>query len=320
MTSHEGTSGHTALGGGREFDAIRALLARWGARARGVGDDAATLDLPPGARLVVSTDASVEDVHFRRDWFTPEEVGWRAATSAISDLAAMAARPLGLLLAASVPGHWRDALLAIADGVGEAAAAAGCPIVGGDLTGGRDLVLTVTVLGEATRPVTRAGARPGDVVYVTGRLGGPRRALAALLRDEAPAPADRARFAHPEARVREALWLAQRGAGAIIDISDGLLADAGHVAAASGVRVRLDPALVPHVDGATAGDALVGGEEYELCCAVPADLDPVAFAHAFGVPLTRVGTVEALAGGLPGVVLPRGTRVDLPAGHDHFTR
>ncbi len=310
---------HTALGDGREFDAVRSLLARWGPRARGIGDDAALLALTPGAQLVVSTDTSAEHVHFRRDWIAPAEVGWRAATSALSDLAAMAARPVGLLLAASVPERWRDQLADVAAGIGDAAAAVDCPIIGGDLTGGNDLVLTITVLGEAVAPITRAGARPGDLLYVTGRLGGPHRALAALLQGERPAPADRARFAHPEARVAEARWLAERGVRALIDISDGLLAEARHVAAASGVVLDIDPGLVPRVAGATDADALAGGEEYELLCASPTPLDIDGFAHRFGLPLTRVGAVRAESGD-PTVVLAGGERVDLPAGYDHFTR
>ncbi|GJG87733.1 thiamine-monophosphate kinase [Gemmatimonadetes bacterium T265] len=311
---------HTRVGPGREFDAIRTLLARWGDRARGVGDDAAVLDVSPGARLVVSTDASVEGVHFRRAWFTPAEIGWRAAASALSDLAAMAARPLGVLLAASVPADWRDALPDIGDGIGEAAAAAGCPIVGGDLTAGRDLALTITVLGEAVRPVTRDGARPGDGLYVTGRLGGPRRALDALLRGETPLAADRERFARPSARIAEARWLAEHGARAMIDVSDGLLADAGHVAAASRCRLVLDPAAVPRVHGASVEDALAGGEEYELLCASAVALEVDAFAHAYGLPLTRVGDVLGRETGGEPVALRGAARVDLPAGHDHFTR
>ncbi len=232
----------------------------------------------------------------------------------------MAARPVGLLLAASVPDAWRDALPALADGVGEAAAATDCPIVGGDLTAGRDLVLTVTVLGEAARPVARAGASPGDVLYVTGRLGGPRRALAALLAGRAPTPGDRARFARPQARVREAEWLAARGARAMIDVSDGLLAEAGHVAAASHCRLWIDADAVPRVDGAALEDALVGGEEYELLCAAPPGLDVAAFAGTFGAPLTAVGRVDASGSAGPSVALDGGARVDLPAGHDHFTR
>ncbi|MFL5606761.1 MAG: AIR synthase related protein, partial [Gemmatimonadaceae bacterium] len=99
------------LGPGAEFDAIRDMLAQWGDRARGIGDDAATLDVPRGEMLVASTDASVEGVHFMRDWLSPGEIGGRAAAAALSDLAAMAARPLGLLLAFGVPDDWRGQLV-----------------------------------------------------------------------------------------------------------------------------------------------------------------------------------------------------------------
>lgn len=314
---------HTVLGAGREFDVVRALLARWGDLARGVGDDAAVLDVPAGERLVVSTDASVEGVHFRRAWLTPEEIGWRAAASALSDLAAMGARPLAVVFAAAVPPHWRDAFPSVADGVGAAVRAAGGVIAGGDLTAGRDLTLTLTVLGSAARPVTRAGARPGDALYVTGALGGPVRALRAFLNAETPAPAARARFARPPARVSAGRWLAEHGARALVDVSDGLAADVGHIAAASGVRCVIEAEAIPRVPGATVADALGGGEEYELACAAPADLDVEACRRATGVALTRIGRVEACAAGLaPGVEVraPGGALVDLPPGHDHFSR
>lgn len=313
---------HHALGAGREFDAVRAMLARWGPLARGVGDDCAVLDVPAGERLVVSTDASVEGTHFRRGWLTPAEIGWRATTSALSDLAAMGARPLGVLLAVSVPPSWRDALGELADGVGEATRAAGTVIVGGDLSGGGELSLTVTVLGSAARPVGRDGARPGDALWVTGRLGAPRRALAALAAGAEPAPGDRARFARPAARIAEGRWLAAHGATAMVDVSDGLLADLGHVAAASGARLVLDAERLPRARGATVEDALGGGEEYELALAAPAALDAAAFAARFGVPLTRVGEVHDGAGGAGRVEvtgLDPARRVELPAGHDHFT-
>jgi len=125
---------HLPLGPGAEFDAIRTLLAAWGPRARGIGDDGAVLDVPPGSKLVVSTDTTVEHVHFRREWLTPEGIGWRATMAALSDLAAMAAAPLGVLLALTVPTAWREALTPIAHGIGEAAAHGDIPIVGG----GRD--------------------------------------------------------------------------------------------------------------------------------------------------------------------------------------
>ena len=111
---------HLSMGPGAEFDAVRALLAQWGAAAEGVGDDGAVLDVPAGSRLVVSTDTTVEDVHFRRHWMTPEEIGWRATQAALSDLAAMGATPLGVLLALTVPTNWRDELTALADGIAAA--------------------------------------------------------------------------------------------------------------------------------------------------------------------------------------------------------
>src|ERR1700730_3200886 len=120
------------LGPGAEFDAIREMLAQWGDRARGIGDDAAALDVPQGEMLIASTDASVEDVHFKRDWLSATEIGGRAAAAALSDLAAMGARPLGLLLALGVPDDWREKLVELAEGVGNLAAQHGCPIVGGN--------------------------------------------------------------------------------------------------------------------------------------------------------------------------------------------
>ena len=116
------------MGEGAEFDAIRRLLRLWDTRATGIGDDAAILDVPSGQRLVISTDASVQNVHFRREWLSAEEIGGRATAAALSDLAAMAATPLGLLLALAVPDDWRTELEALARGVGNIASAAGCPI------------------------------------------------------------------------------------------------------------------------------------------------------------------------------------------------
>src|SRR5918993_86019 len=136
------TDRHIPLGSGPEFDAIRTMLEEWGSLAVGIGDDAAVLDVPAGERLVVSTDASVEGVHFRRDWLTAAEIGERATIAALSDLAAMAAAPLGLLLALSLPESWQERLRELARGVGAAAARARCPIVGGNVTRGAGLSLT----------------------------------------------------------------------------------------------------------------------------------------------------------------------------------
>jgi thiamine-monophosphate kinase len=309
---------HLELGVGVEFDAIRAMLRVWGAQASGIGDDAAVLAIPVGESLVVSTDATFEHVHFRRDWLTSREIGARATAAALSDLAAMAATPAGMLLALGVPSEWRTELDALARGVGEMAAASACPIVGGNVTRAGELSLTITVLGTAARPLERTGAREGDALYLTGTLGGAGAALDALLRGAVPRDIDRARFAAPRPRLAEARWLAQHGARAAIDLSDGLVADAGHLAAASGVGITLDLAVLPCVEGITPERAASSGEEYELLVAVPAAvlLDGDAFSARFGLPLTRIGRVTPGRG----VSFEGGDgRVDLPSGHDHLS-
>ena len=309
---------HLPLAAGAEFDAIRAMLGVWGAQATGIGDDAAVLTLPEGEVLVASTDASVEHVHFRREWLTPREIGARAAAAALSDLAAMAATPAGLLLALGVSTAWRNQLDALAHGVGEVAAAVHCPIVGGNVTRAGELSLTITVLGTSRRPLERSGARAGDALYVTGSLGGAGAALDALLRGATPRDVDRARFAAPQPRIAEGRWCAEHGARAAIDVSDGLVADAGHLAAASGVCVVLELNALPCIEGITPEGAASSGEEYELLVAFPSDahVDTDEFRARFGIALTRVGHVTQGHG----VRLERGgDRVDLPPGHDHLS-
>jgi thiamine-monophosphate kinase len=309
---------HLALGEGDEFDAIRAMLREWGARAVGIGDDAALLAVPTGERLVVSTDASVEGVHFRRDWLTPREIGARATAAALSDLAAMAAAPLGLLLALGVPREWRGDLGQLARGVGEMASSVECPIVGGNVTRASELSLTFTVLGSTARPLSRDGVRAGDVMFVTGVLGGPGAALDAFLHGTQPRAEHRARFAAPRPRIAEARWLAERGARAAIDISDGLVADAGHLASASDVRLELELAQLPCVAGVTAEAASASGEEYELLVSFAPEVLPDAreFRERFGLALTRVG--QATRGSGAALIGPGG-RVDRPRGHDHLS-
>ena len=330
---------HVTLGPGAEFDLVRRLAARWGDAAAGLGDDAAVLDVPPGAKLVVSTDAFVEDVHVRRGWLLPREIGWRATAAALSDLAAMGARPLGILVAIALPDAWLGEAEAIADGVGEAARFAGTTVIGGDTTRGSALSITVTVLGAAERPLVRSGARAGDRVYVTGALGGPLAALRDLERGAEPLPEHRARFAHPEPRLQEGQWLAAQGVTAAIDLSDGLASDAAHLAAASGVRLMLDLDRLPVLEaldprtGAWAVeerrahpaalllDAARSGEEYELLVTAPAPLAAAEFLARFGVRLTEIGVVRPPGDAEPGVeVRIAGARVDPPTGHDHLSR
>ena len=310
-------SADTALGPGKEFDLIRAMLARWGERAHGIGDDTAMLDVPAGERLVVSTDATVENVHFRRDWLTPREVGYRATAAALSDLAAAAALPLGVLVAIAVPPGWLEHIMEVADGIGEAAAECGTHILGGDLSGGSELAITATVLGHAAAPLRRGAAHAGDALYLTGRLGGPLAAMRAWNAGAAPEPVARARFAHPEPRLREARWLAEHGAHAAIDISDGLLGDAAHLAHAGGMRVLLELDGIRTIAGVAPMDAAMSGEEYELLVAAPPHLDVSAFERAFQLPLTPVGRMER--GPAEVVATMQGKRVAASGGFSHFS-
>jgi thiamine-monophosphate kinase len=315
--TERGASGHVALGPGGEFDIIRMLLDRWGGLAKGIGDDAAIVPLPQSGQVVMSTDTSVENVHFRREWLTHAEIGYRATAAALSDLAAMAAKPEGIFLALTLAET--DVPLAgeLADGIGECVRSADTVVLGGDVTRGAGLSLTITVIGSADRPLMRSGAAAGDTIYVTGRLGAPLCALRELRERRTPAAAFRDRFAHPVPRLREARWLAERGARAAIDISDGLIADARHLAVASGVALHLRSERVPVFSGATSDDALASGEEYELLVTSPGELDSAAFRREFGLDLTEIGEVQ---GDEADVVLTAGgRRVAPPAGYDHFT-
>jgi thiamine-monophosphate kinase len=285
------------LGEGPEFDRIRAFAAALGTTAEGIGDDCAVL----GDGWCASTDATVEGVHFRRGWLAPEEVGWRAAMAALSDLAAMGASAEAVLVALVAPGaEPAMALTAVMTGVGAAAAEVGARVVGGDLTAGPALMITTTVLGKTEHPVFRRGARVGDDLCVTGALGGARAAWVAWDRGSTPTSEARAAFARPLARIGAGQWLAANGAKAMIDVSDGLAGDAGQLAAASRVGLEIEVDRVPVHPGVTADDptleATLGGEDYELLVALPAGtadrLGPGLLA-ATGVPLTRIGRVVA---------------------------
>ena len=305
-----------AMGPGAEVDLIRRLMARWQDCIADIGDDAALL--PPSADpRVVSTDATVEGVHFRHGWLTPREIGARAAAAAFSDLAAMGATAEAILLALVVPPAWEDALPEVADGIADLVRFAGARITGGNLSRGDQFSITSTVIGRASRPVPRSGARVGDRLVVTGSLGGPGQALTHFLAGGTPSAWARARFASPRPRLEQGQRLAEAGATAMIDLSDGLAADARHVAAASGSHLAIDPARVPGGPGVAPSEALASGEEYELLAALPVDRLDVLLAawdaQRLG-PLTVVGEV---------VPLPVGDADQEAArakGHDHFAR
>jgi thiamine-monophosphate kinase len=312
------------LGPGVEFDRIRAIARALGDTGEGLGDDCAFL----AGDLCVSVDVSSEGVHFRREWLAPEEIGWRAAAAALSDLAAVGATPEALLVGLTAPGGEPEATLTgIMAGVGDAVRTMGGRVVGGDLTAGPALAVAVTVLGRAARPIRRGGARIGDGLWVTGALGGPRAALAAWQDGARPDPDSRERFARPLARIAQGRLLADRGATAMIDLSDGLGGDARHLAAASGVGLAIDLTLVPMAPGvaqaARAANqpgpvfAARGGEDYELLVTLPAEVEAAAPAGTLdldGVPLTRIGRVgddRAVRFALAGA------DIDV-AGYDHF--
>jgi thiamine-monophosphate kinase len=331
------------LGPGAEFDLIRRFLAGAGSPGGapdqrvgpdvhvGPGDDCAVVR---GDGIALTVDMAVEGVHFRRHWVEPAAIGYRSAAGAISDLAAMAARPMGILASLALgPGDEEEVGLAVMEGVSAAAAAVGAALLGGDLTRSPGpLVVDIVAVGEAPRPVLRSGAGVGDELWVTGSLGGAAAAVAAWLDGRAPAADAVAAFARPSPRTREALWLAGRGAPtAMVDLSDGIAGDAGHIAAASGVRIVIDGDALPVAAAARAAGgaggaggeaalrlAATGGEDYELCfTAAPGTVEAVRaeFEARFGVALTRVGHVEEGSGA---VILDAAGRVLALEGFQHW--
>jgi thiamine-monophosphate kinase len=322
------------MGPGREFDAIRMLMDRWGDLAVDLGDDAAVLTLEGTERVqVVSTDACVDGVHFRREWIGSADIGARAAAAALSDLAAMGARADAVLLAFIVPDDWRAELGSIADGIGEVVRASGARIVGGNLSRGATFAITTTVIGSTTKPIPRSGAIAGDVLVVTGVLGGPGAATNAWYAGGTPSAWARTRFARPVPRLAEGIALAEAGARAMMDISDGLVADARHLASASGVHVSIDALRVPRGPDVDVRTALSSGEEYELLAAFPPAVAArlvTEWPARFAVPLTIVGHLATAESASDVDILnaPAGLkisgnhsgRVEFDAGHDHFSR
>jgi thiamine-monophosphate kinase len=302
MVSRDPRSRRVALGRGAEFDLIRKLLADEGALPEevlvGPGDDAAVLV----GGWVLSTDLSVEDVHFRRSWISDVEIGYRAGAAALSDLAAMAARPVGVLVSLAIPpGGGADAE-AVYAGIRQATRDAGAVVLGGDLSRSPGpLMVDVVVVGRAVDAASRAGAEVGDDIWVTGTLGASAAAVRLWASGMEPGGDLRRAFTHPVPRVTEALRLAERGiVHALVDVSDGLAGDAGHLAAASGVKVVLRTDRIPVAAAARSalGDdaldaALYGGEDYELCFAAPAG---AVRGDDLSIPLTCVGHVEEGAG------------------------
>jgi thiamine-monophosphate kinase len=312
-----------------EFDLIQRFLACF-PRARvpvGPGDDCAVL-APTKGPLCVTTDAVVEDVHFTRATFSPADIGHKALAVNLSDLAAMGAVPRWFVCALALPRDFpASALSALGRGMAALAREHRIALVGGNFTSARELSVTLTVTGELSRPpLTRAGARPGDLLYVSGTLGDARLGLQQLQAGVRRGPAV-LRQRRPQPRIALGR-VAARFASAGMDVSDGLAQDLGHLCAASrvGAALELDrlPLSAPVRAALGPEGALKGGEDYELLLAVPP-----ARARAFeracarvGPAVTRVGVVTRERGlrfnGAPG---GSGTRLRTPpSGFDHFAR
>ena len=316
------------LGPGKEFDRIRAILDRLSTKIPEnvpLGDDCALLPFGD-VTLALSIDASLEGVHFRTDWLDFKEIGFRAAGAALSDLAAEGATPLGVLVSLGVPpldGAKADPAVDIMEGVAAMCGNLGAQVLGGDITRSAKYTVDVCVIGRAEHPVRRAGAREGDAVWVTGYLGGAGLALEKLRKGERMSKVLRNRYACPEPRIEAGRWLASHGATAMIDISDGLAADAQHLAAASEVSIEINLGQIPCWEDVDAMAAIASGEEFELLVTMPStfgDTSASSFRAETGMELSRIGTCLRGAGGRRGGLrLIRNSKpVPLPAGYDHF--
>ena len=292
------------VGISREERLIASIERLWAGRGNvGVslagGDDCAILHLPGiGDDLLVTSDQIVENRHFVRGRHPPRALGRKALVRSLSDIAAMGGSPLWCLQTVSLPdwatGRWHEEFQRGLLDAADVPDASDLALVGGDVSGGDRFVSTVTVIGRVKHgtAVLRSGARPGDVVYVSGLLGGSALGLELLL-GEGHTDRDAAVLRHCEPSARLALGRALRRvpATAMIDLSDGLATDANRLASASGVALVLDQAAVPLFPGASARVALSSGEEYELLCTISPEREAPA-----GTDLTPIGRVESGTG------------------------
>lgn len=293
----------------------------------GIGDDAALLSVPPDQQLVVSADTLVESVHFPADT-APEAVGYRALAVNLSDIAAMGAVPVWYTLCVTLPAADADWLDSFCAGLARAAGTTGIALVGGDTTRG-PLCISVQIMGLVPRggALLRSGARPGHAVYVTGTPGDAAAGLE-LLQGGGALDADAEylveRFFWPTPRLREAALLAGL-ASSCIDLSDGLVADLGHICRASAVAATLNTARLPlsrplRAHTSCPGDyALAGGDDYELCFTVPPAAIP-ALEQRFssrGLDCRRIGEIQA-GSGVRCLTAKGDTLVAKRAGYEHF--
>ena len=324
---------------GPEFDRIRAFAGAVGATGSDLrtevppGDDAVAFRVPEGASIVLGTDVAIEDVHFRRAWLRWEAIGYRSTAAALSDLAAMGAEALGVLTTLALPPELETPVYeSIGSGVGDCLRTTGAALLGGDVTQSPGpVMLDVVAIGTAERPVSRAGAQPGEELWVTGELGAAATAVADWQAAMEPDPRARRAFERPVPRLPEARWLVtELGVTAMIDLSDGLAGDAAHLAAASGVALDLDTSAIPLAEplvhyanrDVALKRAVGGGEDYELLFSVPAEkaADRAReFEHRFGISITKIGRIREGEG--VRWLDPDGSQRQLQVdGFDHFAR
>jgi len=291
----------------------------------GIGDDCAVLRPPKGHQILVTTDYTLENIHFRRSWHAPEIVGRRCLTRGLSDIAAMGGKPLAaflsLALPADLPQRWVDQFMR---GLLGLARECNVPLAGGDTAQSLEGILAdIIVLGSAPngKALVRSGAKPGDRIYVSGELGGGTAALKEFLAGRKPRPQDYPRHFHPVPRLKLGEFLRVRGiATALIDLSDGLSTDLGHICEESQVGAEILADQIPRARVGRKRDpidlklALHGGEDYELLFTAPARKHvPSTVA---GVAITPIGRIT------PGkrILLRTGTRVEAlePRGWEHF--
>ncbi len=348
MHSGSGKSGKVAPGELAVLKRIRARAARpshsgaHGGLRLGIGDDCALVRVESGEELAVTTDLSIAGRHFRLEWQTPESIGRRTLARGLSDLAAMGARPVAAFLSLGLPADliqkakgrepW---IVRFLDGFFALADAFQTPLAGGDLAESLLLVADIVLVGAVLRgkALLRSGARPGDLLYVTGTLGGSAAGLARLAelaadrnvrlgppRIPAKLQAVFAPHLSPQPRIAQGLWLARRGiATAAIDLSDGLSTDLAHLCEESSVAAEVDAAALPVYSGATLEQALHGGEDYELLFTAPQGARvPRQIA---GVPVTCIGRILRTRKGRPQITLvtAEGTQTLAPHGWEHFS-
>ncbi|HEV2486260.1 MAG TPA: thiamine-phosphate kinase [Terracidiphilus sp.] len=318
----------------------------------GIGDDCALLRLRTGEEMAVTTDLSIADRHFRLDWHSPDTIGHRALARGLSDLAAMGARPVAAFLSLGLPSEltrpaargqsWPSSWIArFYDGLLALAKAHNTPLAGGDLAESPLAVADIVLIGAVPRgkALLRSGAKPGNLLYVTGMLGGAAAGLARMaelaavsetaqsqslpkrpLKIPRKLAALLAPHLYPQPRIAQGLWLQRHGlATAAIDLSDGLSTDLAHLCQESGVSAEIDSVLLPIHSGASLAQSLHGGEDYELLFTAPQSAKlPRAIS---GIPVTRIGRIVRRKRGSPLVTLltAQDKQPLEPRGWQHFS-